>query len=198
MLIFFRALFQAQPPITPEPPHVSTFAASTILYTSAYAHGEVVFDGHSAIVRRGFCWSTAANPTTADPSTCVRPDAGLFRAQILGLAPGATYHVRAFAENALGLSYGEDVEFTTLVALVPAGEEYVRRGGVAHSEWYECARCGFSYSRDKMIVQNGAQLCTGDGTCNCRDKPGAAALRAGLITPYEEAPLPLPNIEEEL
>jgi hypothetical protein len=49
-----------------------------------------------------------------------------------------------------------------------------------------------------MIVQNGAQLCTGDGTCNCRDKPGAAALRAGLITPYEEAPLPLPNIEEEL
>jgi hypothetical protein len=60
------------------------------------------------------------------------------------------------------------------------------------TEWYECDRCGFQYPRAAMLNQNGLNVCRGDNTCNCADKPGAAAFARDITVPYEERPEPLP------
>ncbi len=62
-------------------------------------------------------WSTSANPTVADNKTTDGPVSatGAFTSSITGLTPGTLYHVRAYAINAAGTSYGNDVTFTTLL-----------------------------------------------------------------------------------
>ena len=62
---------------------------------------------------RGVCWSTSENPTTTDDRTQEGTGTGSFTTNITGLAANTTYHVRAYATNSEGTSYGGDVVFTT-------------------------------------------------------------------------------------
>jgi hypothetical protein len=42
---------------------------------------------------------------------------GIFSASLSGLQPGTTYRVRAYAENSIGLNYGNEITFTTIPTL---------------------------------------------------------------------------------
>jgi hypothetical protein len=64
-------------------------------------------------------------------------------------------------------------------------------------EWYECARCGVSYNRSKMVVQNGLVLCQGPGTFKCVDQPGRNAFYKNPL-PKELPITPLPQRVEDL
>jgi FtsP/CotA-like multicopper oxidase with cupredoxin domain len=99
-------------------PVVTTTAVSSIGITAASSGGTVISDGGNAVTARGVCWSANPNPTTADPKTTDGAGLGAFTSSITGLAPGTLYHVRAYATNAMGTSYGADVSFTTLSALM--------------------------------------------------------------------------------
>ena len=94
-------------------PTVSTTAVSSVTSTSAASGGNVTSDGGATVTARGVCWSTSANPTTADDKTTDGTGTGSFTSSITGLSPGTTYHVRAYATNSEGTSYGDDVPFTT-------------------------------------------------------------------------------------
>ena len=95
-------------------PTVTTTAASSITATGAASGGNVTDEGGSAVTACGVCWGASADPTTVDDLTVDGSGAGAFTSAITGLTPGETYHVRAYATNANGTSYGADVEFTTL------------------------------------------------------------------------------------
>lgn len=95
-------------------PTVTTQAVSAITDTTATGNGNVTSDGGSAITERGTVISTSANPTTADTKDTAAGTTGVFTTSIGGLTTGVTYHVRAYAINAVGTSYGEDVSFVTL------------------------------------------------------------------------------------
>lgn len=71
-------------------------------------------DGGGTLTNRGVCWSTSANPTTSDSKTVYTASVNSFTDVLRGLHGGVTYHVRAYATNESGTSYGSDVEFTTL------------------------------------------------------------------------------------
>lgn len=95
-------------------PTLTTAAASNVTNSTAISGGSIVDDGGSPIQARGVCWSTAAAPTLAD--TCAGEGAGdgSFIAMMTGLGSSTTYHVRSYATNAQGTSYGEDRTFTTV------------------------------------------------------------------------------------
>lgn len=100
----------------PNVPVVTTSAASDITATSATGNGNVTSDGGSAISERGFCWSTASNPTTSDSKVTAAGTTGAYTGTLSSLSASTTYHYRAYAINAFGTSYGQDQSFDTAAA----------------------------------------------------------------------------------
>jgi hypothetical protein len=56
---------------------------------------------------------STANPATADSKTENGSGTGSYESNLTGSAPSTTYHVRAYAKNSVGTTYGRDVAFTT-------------------------------------------------------------------------------------
>ncbi|MBU0618482.1 MAG: LamG domain-containing protein, partial [Planctomycetes bacterium] len=89
-----------------EPPTVTTTAVTNVTATTASSGGNVTADGGEAVTARGVCWSTSANPTTADSTTTDGTGIGVFTSSITGLSANTTSHVRAYAINSVGTAYG--------------------------------------------------------------------------------------------
>jgi len=98
-------------------PVVTTGEVTDITQTTAVGGGNVTFDGGAAVTERGVCWGTTPNPTIDGSHTASGSGTGTFTANITGLAAGTIYHVRAYAINSQGTSYGNDVTFTTTATL---------------------------------------------------------------------------------
>ncbi|GGG51973.1 hypothetical protein GCM10011378_30290 [Hymenobacter glacieicola] len=103
------------------PATLSTTAVSGLTPTSAITGGSVVTDGGSAIMARGVVWSKTANPVLGTTQTEDGVGAEAFTSTISNLLPGTTYYARAYATNAAGTAYGEEVSFTTVT--VPLASE---------------------------------------------------------------------------
>ncbi len=102
-------------PLAPVVTTTIPVAASTTTGTSG---GNVSSDGGSAVTARGVCWSTSPNPTIANSKTANGTGTGSFTSNITGLAVNTEYHVRAYATNSVGTSYGADYSFRTDPATV--------------------------------------------------------------------------------
>jgi len=98
---------------SPVLPLVSTDAPSATGTTTGKGGGNVTNDGGAAITARGVCWNTSPNPTVANSKTTDGTGTGTFESSITGLLANTTYHVRAYATNSVGTSYGSDLVFTT-------------------------------------------------------------------------------------
>ena len=100
----------------PQKPEVETGTASNIKISQATMSGNILKVGNDAgITQYGHVWHTSANPTTANNKTehGVTYSVGPFTSTLTDLKPHTTYHVRAYATNAIGTAYGSDVTFTT-------------------------------------------------------------------------------------
>jgi uncharacterized protein (TIGR02145 family) len=98
---------------------LATLNASGVTTSSASCGGEVTSEGNVAVTARGICWSTSANPTTANQNIPIGSGAGIFTSSITGLLASTTYHVRAYAINSVGTAYGNDIFFTTYSNVPP-------------------------------------------------------------------------------
>lgn len=107
-----------------DPPVVTTTAVSSISETGAVSGGNITDEGTSAVTARGVCWGAAVNPSVADSKTSDGTGAGTFTSTITGLTPGQLYHVRAYATNGEGTSYGADVTFSTASLIKTIGVAY--------------------------------------------------------------------------
>lgn len=97
-------------------PTVTTQAVSDITQTTATGNGTITALGTPNPTQYGVVWGTSANPTTTLSTKTTQgavSSTGAFTSNITGLTAGTTYHVRAYATNSVGTSYGEDVTFTT-------------------------------------------------------------------------------------
>ena len=106
--------------VAPVAPTVTTAAVTTFSYTTATVGGNITDNGGAAITEGGVCWGTDANPdiTGANKITDVT-STGAFTKDITGLTAGTIYHVRAYAKNSAGITYGDDVQFTTTAITKP-------------------------------------------------------------------------------
>ena len=94
-------------------PTVVTTSVSNISYTSATTGGVVTSDGGENVTERGVVYSTTENPTIDNTKISNGVGVGTFSCELTELKEGVTYYVRAYAINARGVSYGEQVSFTT-------------------------------------------------------------------------------------
>ena len=92
---------------------VVTGDVTQIAATTAEGAGEVTDEGGDDVTGRGLCWSTDPDPTVSDSRVSAGKGLGSFSGQLVGLMPGTTYHLRAYAANSYGTAYGEDISFTT-------------------------------------------------------------------------------------
>jgi uncharacterized protein (TIGR02145 family) len=99
--------------ITVGVPELTTTAVSSITGTTATSGGTITSEGGSAITARGICWDESAGPTTSDNYTYEGSGAGSFESTMTGLAQKTKYYVRAYATNASGTGYGNEIVFTT-------------------------------------------------------------------------------------
>lgn len=98
----------------PAIPSLTTQAVSSITQTTAVSGYTISAEVYPKVTIAGVVWSTSANPTITLPTKTTNGSAN-----ITGLSPGTTYHVRAYATNSLGTGYGNEIVFTTQNATVP-------------------------------------------------------------------------------
>lgn len=104
-------------------PTVSVTATPTsITTTTAIGGGTISSTGGATITTSGLVWDANVNPTISlSTKTTDGTTSGTFTSSITGLTQGATYHVRAYATNSIGTSYGPDITFTTLTTPTISG-----------------------------------------------------------------------------
>jgi len=96
---------------------LATLSASSVTYFSAISASlvsEITNDGGASIISKGVCWSTNPNPTISDNKTTDGTGIGSFTGNISGLKPNTNYFIRAYATNNAGISYSNELTFTTL------------------------------------------------------------------------------------
>lgn len=111
-------------------PTVTTSRVTNITQTTAASGGTITSNGGATINVSGIVWSTTANPTYAGGGPSTGPSGqttdgwatgGPWTDSMSGLTANTTYHVRAYAQNSVGTSYGNDVAFTTSTATIVNG-----------------------------------------------------------------------------
>jgi len=127
-------------------PTVVSDTVLNITAVSAIAHGYVSNVGSSAVTERGICWGISPNPIIYNNKIALGTGTGNFNSLIGNLIPNSTYHVRAFATNSYGTSYGANKAFTSLNAFYEGFENGMPGGSTG--DWsivttnpYEGAYC---------------------------------------------------------
>jgi hypothetical protein len=100
---------------TPQPPAVETNDASSVTTSGALLNGNILNLGSENPTQHGFVWSTTSNPTLDDnySEQGAVSNTGAYTHDLTGLLPGKTYYIKAYAINAVGTAYGDEISFTT-------------------------------------------------------------------------------------
>ena len=94
-------------------PVVSSTTVTGILSNTAISGGTITSEGSSDVISRGICRSLNTLPTILNDTTLDGNGPGTYVSTLNGLAFATTYHVRAYATNHSGTSYGNEIVFTT-------------------------------------------------------------------------------------
>ena len=100
-------------------PMVTTSEATQISLRTATIGGNVTDNGGSEVVERGICYSTSANPSISSKKIVCGSGLGEFTCDLTDLEKNTKYYVRAYAINSIGISYGNEIKFTTLDKIQP-------------------------------------------------------------------------------
>ena len=95
---------------------VLTKPADDITFESALLSGEITDDGGYEVDDYGLCWGEHMTPTIEDTHHSCKGQTD-FAYTVTGLKKKTTYYARAYAHNSMGLSYGNEIMFTTVDGL---------------------------------------------------------------------------------
>lgn len=95
-------------------PEVVTNDVTNIGSLTATFSGTVVSDGNTLVTNKGFVYSTDSDPVVNDGIWhSIETDETTFTLDVKDLRSSTTYYICAYAENEIGVSYGEVKSFTT-------------------------------------------------------------------------------------
>jgi uncharacterized protein (TIGR02145 family) len=119
-------------------PTITTNTITAITRTTSVSGGNISSDGGSVITGRGIVWNKTGTPVVGTDS--IRTDAsnttGSFTLNLGNLNSGIIYYVRAYATNAIGTSYGNQLTFTTQPVLDTIGNQYTTIT-INGKEWFK-------------------------------------------------------------
>ena len=97
------------------PVNLTLLDIKNITGTSARFEAIILSKGEGTISQIGYCWSTLQNPTILSTNVnSTWKDSINFSNSIYSLTKNTKYYVRAFAYNEFGISYSNQIEFSTL------------------------------------------------------------------------------------
>lgn len=137
-------------------PVVETVIPYSISSNTAQTGCSVLLTGGSAVTARGVVISTLSNPTLATASvfTDSYPGNGTqYLVKLIGLSKDTTYYVRAYATNAQGTSYGEELIFSTKPC-----NPYVEDCNYQEESTIECTDVACEYIIPATCVSGGFNL----------------------------------------
>ena len=93
---------------------VTAVEPTDITSVSVVVGGIVTLPEGGHVFQRGVCWGMETNPDIDGNHTSEEPIIGSFSDTLVDLTPGITYYVRTYVVTDYGLTYGEEMSFTTL------------------------------------------------------------------------------------
>ncbi|NNT71581.1 hypothetical protein HKT18_05050 [Flavobacterium sp. IMCC34852] len=96
---------------------VETSSVNNLGHQSATVFGRFGPTYIAGVSAYGICYGLSPEPTTAGPHTTetnISATSGVFYSNLISLSQNTTYYVRAYATNAEGTFYGEQITLTTL------------------------------------------------------------------------------------
>lgn len=167
-------------PINPEniAPSVAMDTVINITATSAKFIGNIIDEGSSSLISKGFFWDTVPDPDMEnylDSILIQGSNTGQFSSIVVGLESDKTYYVTAYATNIAGYNYDTDKSFVTevvedlptvsLESIASITESsFIVYGNVIHNGNLSVSARGFSYNvaGDPSLI-NGTNIPMGIG-----------------------------------
>ncbi len=100
-------------------PIITTNSISNISITAASSGGDIISNGGDSVLAKGVCWNTTGNPSISNSKTIDGSGNSSFTSILTNLTPGTTYYVSAYATNAVGTGYGNQISFMTDTVATP-------------------------------------------------------------------------------
>lgn len=100
-------------------PRLSTAIIASFTPYSAVISSSITLDGGSPVTERGVCYSTSPNARIQNNKVVSPSTTNAYDTTIPNLNPGATYYVRSYAINAVGVGYGQEVTLKTADIKLP-------------------------------------------------------------------------------
>jgi len=93
---------------------INTYEAENISLNSATIGSLLNSNGGEALSTSGICWNTSGNPIVSNDNNVETYVQNEFSSELTNLQHNTTYFARSYAENSVGLVYGNEISFTTL------------------------------------------------------------------------------------
>jgi hypothetical protein len=139
-------------------PTVQTITAEFAAGASVYVEGEVLSEGITPVVEAGICWAVGVTPNIDDhQKIALSTGLGAYNGTITGLRGGLTYHIRAYATNDAGTTYGEIIKTITTPVIFANAATFNDGTRIAGSAAY-------------FMIQNEAYFLGGDEGASYTDK----------------------------
>ncbi len=165
-------------------PTVKTTAATNLADVTATSGGFIITDGGAEVTERGVCWGTAPAPTVAlTTKTSNGKGVALFVSSLTKMTKNTKYYYRAYATNAMGTAYGDELSFTTSASLPIVSSNAVSNLLNTTDKRFTCTAGGeVTFDGGTAVTSRGVCWGTKTAPTVADNKKGDAANTTGIYT----------------
>lgn len=95
-------------------PAITLYDAYDITYSGTSLNSSIIYNGGLPVTERGICYNLVSNPQIGiNGATTIIGTGDLYN--LINLSENTTYYARAYAKNAMGIGYSNEITFNTKI-----------------------------------------------------------------------------------